>query len=99
MNKNKTDKIIGNPKTCKRWLVWFREVTKKNKDTTFSRIIEECCGSNAWYPIDGRVSLATIDANIKQSNAYKYRPYDAKFYRIWSGTILDGHYITNNISI
>lgn len=90
----KRDKILGNPKTCKRWLVWFREVTKKTKDKTFIRKIEECCGSNSWYPLDGRLSIETINQNIKSSNAYKYKPFNATHYRIWAGSILNGEYIT-----
>lgn len=78
----KRDKILGNPKICKRWLVWFRTE------------IDECCGTNAWYPINGRISISTIDIELKSSNAYKYRPENAIGYRIWAGSILNGNYIT-----
>ena len=82
----KKDKIIGNPKTCKRWLVWFRQIYNGN--------IQECCGSNAWYPLRGNVGLDFIDKNLQYSNAYKYKPTDAIAYRIWEGSILNGKYIT-----
>ena len=81
----KQDKLLGNPKLCKRWLVWFR-ATKEG--------IAECCGSSAWYPLDGRVSLDYIDKHLTSSNIYKYRPAGAEFYRIWKGSILNGNYIT-----
>ena len=80
------DKILGDSKTCKRWLVWFRYNINGN--------IEECCGSNAWYPIRGSIGINYIEENLKSSNAYKYKPKDAEFYRIWAGTILNGNYIT-----
>lgn len=83
---DKKDKILGNPDRCKRWLVWFRY--------NINGHLDECCGSNAWYPVDGRISLATIDANILQSNAYRYKPKDAVGYRIWKGSINDGNFIT-----
>lgn len=85
----KKDKIIGNPKTCKRWLVWFRKSIRKDSDKLF-----ECCGSNSWYPIRQSISIANIDANIKESNAYKYKPKGAIAYRIWEGSILNGKFIT-----
>ena len=85
----KKDKIIGNPKTCKRWLVWFRKSRKKD-----SNDFVECCGSNSWYPVNGTISLSVIDSNIKESNAYKYRPKNATAYRIWKGSILDGKFVT-----
>ena len=84
------DKILGDPKTCKRWLVWFRSCIGINYTPT----VKECCGSNSWYPLDGRLSIKTITENIKSSNAYKYRPKGAEFYRIWKGSILNGEYIT-----
>lgn len=88
----KKDKIIGNPKRCKKWLVWFRRFeTERVKEYTG---IMECCGSNAWYPIRGNVGLDFIDKNLKSSNAYKYKPTDAIAYRIWEGSILNGKYIT-----
>lgn len=80
------DKLIRNSKDCTYWLVWF----KNDK---------ECCGSNAWYPIDGRLNITTIKDYIKESNVYKYKPKDANNYKLWKGTILNGHYITNNIFI
>ncbi len=87
------DKIIGNPKTCKRWLVWFRVyVSYVGVDYTFKA--QECCGSNAWYPIRNNIGLDFIDKNLQSSNAYKYKPIYAIAYRVWEGSILNGKYIT-----
>ena len=86
----KKDKIIGNPKTCKRWLVWFRNYI----GIDYSLRLQECCGSNAWYPLRNNIGLDFIDKNIQSSNAYKYKPNDARAYRIWEGSILNGKYIT-----
>lgn len=90
----KRDKILGNPKNCKRWLVWFRTFIDNGINKT-----QECCGSSAWYPLDGRLNIETIKNNIKSSNAYRYRPIDATHYRIWQGSILNGNYVTDIISI
>lgn len=88
----KKDKIIGNPKTCKRWLIWLKKFdTQKVKEYTG---IVECCGSNAWYPLRNNIGLDYIDKNLKSSNAYKYKPKDAIAYRIWEGSILNGKFIT-----
>lgn len=86
----KKDKILGNPKTCKRWLVWFRRYI----EIDYSIKAQECCGSNAWYPIRGSIGINYIEENLKSSNAYKYKPKDAIAYRIWEGSILNGKFIT-----
>lgn len=82
----KKDKVIGNPKTCKRWLVWFRRI--------HNGTIQECCGTSAWYPINNSISINTIDKELLSSNVYKYKPKGAEFYRIWGGTIREGNFIT-----
>lgn len=86
------DKILGDSKTCKRWLVWLKKFdTQKVKEYTG---IVECCGSNAWYPLRNNIGLDFIDKNLQSSNAYKYKPNDAIAYRIWEGSILNGKFIT-----
>ena len=60
-----------------RWIVWFAEY----KDGA----IDECCGSDSTFPVDGRKTVHTIIRDIRKSGAYKYRNKHAIGFKIYQG--------------
>ena len=75
-----------------RWIIWFAEY----KDGE----VDECCGSDSTFPLDGRKTINTIIRDIKESNAYRYRPKCAVGFKIYRGhNLLSAKPVTNLIRI